>query len=129
MVRFETAPAAVPLMAWVLTAEAAPAPRVRVTASGSTTAAPRVMAPVAAPPRVVFAVTLIALAPPRLITAAASRAEMVPARLRVVGAVAMSPASKASTSAAPLPRVTVPVLLKVVATTPLTVPPALSATE
>ena len=100
---------------------AKPVPTVKVTPSAKVTF-PRLIAPVAAPPRTDVAVTETGVpASPKVITEAPVLAAMVPAIFSPVGAVAMTPAVKVVESPAASPIVTVPVLLKVVV--PAIVPP------
>ena len=110
--RLEAAPPATPLTAAKLIGVAAPAPTVSVLPS-AIVVLNSVIWPVEAPPTVASAVTLTAVVP-RLMTPVPA-ALIVPAMLFEDGAVAVTPAVKARVSAASLPSVTVPVLLKVTA--------------
>ena len=112
IVRFDTAFRAVPIIEERLIALAIPVPRVRVTPSASVVA-PKVMVPVALPPNVVLARTLIAVVP-KLITLVVLLAAIIPARYFVLGANAVRPF--VNVNVPPLaPKVKVPVLLKVTA--------------
>ena len=100
---------------------AKPVPTVNVTPFAKVTF-PRLIAPVAAPPRTDVAVTETGVpASPKVITEAPVLAAIVPAIFTAVGAVTSTPAVKVVKSSAASPIVTVPVLLKVVV--PAIVPP------
>ena len=110
MVRFELVPLAVPVTDDRLMALAMPVPTVSVTPSAKV-AAPKVMLPVEVPPMVAFALTVTGA--PKLRTPVPA-AVIVPATVIPLGAVAVRPPVNAKVP--PLvPKVTVPVLLKVTA--------------
>ena len=110
-VRLLTAPAAVPLTDPSVIAFAIPVPTVRVTALAKV-ALPSVIAPVDVPPTVVVPATETPVLP-KLISPTPA-AVMVPLSVLEEGAVAATPPVKLIVSA-PSPKVSVPVLLKVVA--------------
>ena len=111
IVRLLTAPPAVPVTEPKVTLLATPVPIVSVTLSART-ALPNVMAPVDVPPTVVVPPTVTEVVP-RLITPVPADVT-VPLIDLLEGAVAVTPPVKARVSP-PSPKVSVPVLLKVVA--------------
>jgi hypothetical protein len=110
--RLLTAPAAVPVTDPKVTAFAIPVPTVNVTPLAKV-ASPKVMAPVDVPPTVVVVPPTATEVVPRLITPVPA-AVIVPLSVFEEGAVATTPPVKLIVSA-PSPKVSVPVLLKVVA--------------
>ena len=113
IVKLETVLAAVPVTVDKVIGVAAPAPTVNVTPSAKV-AAPKVICPVDVPPTVELPPTLMpVLASPKVITPVPA-AVTVPFKLMLLGAVATTPPVNAIVSL-PFPRVTVPVLEKVVA--------------
>jgi hypothetical protein len=110
-VRLLTAPDVVPLTEPRVIAFAIPVPTVNVTPLAKV-ASPKVMAPVDVPPTVVVPPTVTEVVP-RLITPVPA-AVMVPLSVFEEGAVAATPPVKLIVSP-PFPKVSVPVLLKVVA--------------
>ena len=110
-VKLEDEPFNVPVTEDKLNVFALPVPTVRVTPSAKV-AAPKVIAPVDVPPTVESPETVTALVP-KLITPVPA-AVIVPLIIFELGAVAVTPPVNAVVSP-PFPRVTVPVLEKVVA--------------
>ena len=107
-------PPAVPATEVRLIALLIPVPKMRVTSSAKVTA-PKLIAPVALPPTVVFANTLTGVVP-KLMTLVELSAAIVPAKYLVLGAVAVRPPVKVKVPVPPLaPKVNVPVFLKVTA--------------
>ena len=114
IIRFDAVPLVVPVTASRLMAFAIPVPTVNVALSANV-ASPKSINPVAAPPMFAVAVTATGvLESPNMIVLAPVVAIIVPAILRALGAVAVSPAVKVVLSLEALPMVNVPVLLKVV---------------
>ena len=112
IVRLETKPEAVPATELRLIALAMPVPIVKVTLSAKVVA-PKLMAPVAAPPMAVLAKMLTGVVA-KLITLVELFAAIVPDKYFVLGANAVKPLVKAKVP--PLvPSVNVPLLLKVTA--------------
>ena len=121
IVRLEARPKSVPATELRLIALALPVPIVKVTLSAKVVA-PKLMAPVAAPPMVVLAKMLTGVVA-KLITLLPVVAAIVPDKYFVLGAVAVKPPANVRVSAAPLPKYSAPEVPKVVALVILVVLP------
>jgi len=120
IVILEVLPESVPATELRLIALLIPVPKVKVTLSAKVVA-PRLIAPVAVSPTVVFARTLTAVVP-RLRTLEPVLALIVPAKYLVVGTIAVKPPANVKVSP-PLPKYSAPEVPKVVALVILVVLP------
>ena len=120
IVKLEARSKSVPATELKLIALALPVPIVKVTLSAKVVA-PKLMAPVAAPPMVVLAKMLTGVVA-KLITLLSVVAAIVPDKYFVLGAVAVKPPAKVKVSL-PSPKNKAPEVPKVVALVMLVVPP------
>ena len=121
IVRLEAKPEAVPATELRLIALLIPVPKVKVTLSAKVVA-PKLMAPVAAPPMAVLAKMLTGVVA-KLITLLPVVAVIVPDKYFVLGAVAVKPPANVKASVALLPKYKAPEVPKVVALVILVVLP------